>query len=801
MAGSFQNLILRVGADVSALKQQLYRARTEIGSFNKFVQGQMTQISAALTGTVLTLGVGTAIQDAVKVEGALEQVKRLMGESADEFIAFSKTTSEALGMSRSEALDYGRTYANLTSIFTKSTEETMNTTVELMKASAIVSSATGRSMEDVMFRIRSGLLGNTEAVEDLGVTVYINMIEASDAMKKFANGKSWNQLDFRLQQQIRHYAILEQVQKKFGDEVFKNTGFRINQFSASLKDLRLELGNAFLPIVNVVLPYLTAFTRKLTEGMAFVAEFSRALFGVTKAQASIKTVSNAGNTIKETGDEAANSAKKMKGFLAGFDEINNIPEPEAASTAVSDMSKGMGDPQLNSPFVDGMEEVKTKATDMGLAVRNVFSSMRESVSENSDIIIAAVSGIGAAFTGTMLAIGGSKLATNLPTILTAVRTAITGLGTALGFITGPIGLAILAVSALTSAFVYFYRTNSDFKEFVDTSLIKSWDAITKAAEWLHLNVLVPFGDFLNQLKVEAIEPLADVLKDVLGIAFSTVSDIAKAFWEDVLVPLGDFFKEIMGPALEAVSTILKFLWKEVMVPWAKFVKETYIKVWKSIADIVGEVWKDYLKPLAEYLADRFKKSVTDTFKEMREKIDAVKTTVKGIFTFITGAFKGDWEKAWDGLKDIVEGVFKGLVSVVKSPINSIIDQINTLIDTINSISFTLPGFLGGGKIGGTTIPKIPKLARGGIVNSPTMAMVGEAGPEMIVPLENTSFVDRLASALGTAVNSAMQMNNTGNRSDNRDVVIKIDGNVLARAINPYTTKETSRVGTSILSIS
>lgn len=800
MAGSFQNLILRVGADVSALKQQLYRARTEIAGFNKYVQGQMSQVGAALAGGVITLGVGQAIQDAVKVEGALEQVKRLMGESADEFIAFSKTTSEALGMSKSEALDYGRTYANLTSIFTKSTEETMKTTVELMEASAIVSSATGRTMEDVMFRIRSGLLGNTEAVEDLGVTVYINMIEASDAMKKFANGKSWNQLDFRLQQQIRHYAILEQVQKKFGDEVFKNTGFRINQFSASLKDLRLALGDAFLPIVNVVLPYLTAFTRKLTEGMAFVAEFSRALFGVTKAQASIKTVSNAGNTIKQTGDEAANSAKKMKGFLAGFDEINNIPEPEASDTAVTDMSKGMGDPQMNNPFVDGMEEVKTKATDMGLAVRNVFTGMKDTITQNSDIIVATLSGLGAAFGTAMLAIGGSKLAANMPAIIGGVRTAITGLGAALGVITGPIGLTVLAIGALTSAFVYLYQSNDDFVNFVNTSLATAWTAIQKAALWTMENVFIPFTEHVD-LMLKALKPLTDAIGVALVDAFNFFGEIAKIVWEDVLQPLFQMFGDLFTPASEAFTASLSGLFKIVESLGNIFKWVTLIVV--GFISLIGAGILTAIKPVGTYLKTVFMVIFNNLGSTIKESIGGIKTTLKGVLDFITGVFTGNWRKAFYALGDILKGAFTSMNALVKFPMNLIIEGLNAIIEGLNSIKIDIPSWVpmyGGTKIG-SNIPKIPKLARGGIVNSPTMAMVGEAGPEMIVPLENTSFVDRLASALGTAVNSAMQMNNTGNRTDNRDVVIKIDGNVLARAINPYTTKEASRVGTSILSIS
>lgn len=800
MAGSFQNLILRVGADVSALKQQLYRARTEIAGFNKYVQGQMAQVGAALAGGVITLGVGQAIQDAVKVEGALEQVKRLMGESAQSFIEFSKTTSETLGMSKSEALDYGRTYANLTSIFTKSTEETMETTKELMKASAIVSSATGRTMEDVMFRIRSGLLGNTEAVEDLGVTVYINMIEASDAMKKFANGKSWNQLDFRLQQQIRHYAILEQVQKKFGDEVFKNTGFRINQFSASLKDLRLALGNAFLPIVNVVLPYLTAFTRKMTMAMESVAEFSRALFGVTKEQAAIKKLDSTNSAITDTGNNAQDSAKKLKGFLAGFDEINAVPEPEAAVGGAGATDDGKGDPQLKDPFIDKMEEARTKASELGLTVRNVFTGMKDTVTQNSDIIIAALSGLGAAFGTAMLAIGGSKLAANMPTIIGAVRTAITGLGTALGFITGPIGLTVLAIGALTSAFVYLYQTNDNFVNFVNTSLALAWNAIQTAALWTMENVFIPFTEHVD-LMLNALRPLTDAIGVALVDAFSFFGDIAKIVWEDVLQPLFQMFGDIFTPASDAFTASLSGLFKIVeslgnIFKWVSLIVVGFIS-------LIGAGILTAIKPVGTYLKTVFMVIFKNLGATIKESIGGIKTTLMGVLNFITGVFTGNWEKAFYALGDILKGAFTSMNALVKFPMNLIIEGLNAIIDGLNNIKIDIPSWVpmyGGTKIG-SNIPKIPKLARGGIVNGPTMAMVGEAGPEMIVPLENTSFVDRLASALGTAVNSAMQMNNTGNRSDNRDVVIKIDGNVLARAINPYTTKEAGRVGTSILSIS
>ena len=55
------------------------------------------------------------------------------------------------------------------------------------------------------------------------------------------------------------------------------------------------------------------------------------------------------------------------------------------------------------------------------------------------------------------------------------------------------------------------------------------------------------------------------------------------------------------------------------------------------------------------------------------------------------------------------------------------------------------------------IPTIPLLARGGIVDQPTLAMIGEKRKkEAVVPLEDTSFVDKLMEAIANAVLAAMQ---------------------------------------------
>src|SRR5690606_14321425 len=123
--------------------------------------------------------------------------------------------------------------------------QTAQYTQDLLQASAVVASYTGRTMEDVLDRIRSGLLGNTEAIEDLGINVNVAMIEATDAFRRFAGDRSWNQLDFRTQQTIRYFAILEQAAQKYGTEIAQNTTTRQAMFTAQLKEVQLALGQAF----------------------------------------------------------------------------------------------------------------------------------------------------------------------------------------------------------------------------------------------------------------------------------------------------------------------------------------------------------------------------------------------------------------------------------------------------------------------------------------------------------------------------------------------------------------------------
>lgn len=133
--------------------------------------------------------------------------------------------------------------------------------------------------------------------------------------------------------------------------------------------------------------------------------------------------------------------------------------------------------------------------------------------------------------------------------------------------------------------------------------------------------------------------------------------------------------------------------------------------------------------------------------------NAVQSVLNGIIDIIRGVFTGDWSRVWNGVKEVFAGVFNGLVSIAKAPLNGIIGllngavgAINSLIQGFNKVGFTMPKWLGGGSWHPNlpNIPSIPYLAKGGTVLSGS-AVVGEAGPELLTVLGNKTMVQPLTS--------------------------------------------------------
>lgn len=130
---------------------------------------------------------------------------------------------------------------------------------------------------------------------------------------------------------------------------------------------------------------------------------------------------------------------------------------------------------------------------------------------------------------------------------------------------------------------------------------------------------------------------------------------------------------------------------------------------------------------------------------------------------VNGAFNAVKEVA-GSVANFIGGVFKTMFGGVKLYINTIISMANMAIGALNKIHINVPDWvpLIGGKEFGFNLPKIPMLAEGGIVNRPTLAMIGEAGPEAVIPLSR-------GGGFGGSVNIYV----AGSVITERDLAIKV----------------------------
>lgn len=277
-----------------------------------------------------TLGTKSAMEQ----EASMQQVEKIYGEASDTIKEFANNTALSYNMSSKSAYKYSQIFGNLIQSMTDDQTKNAQYTQDLLKASSVIASATGRTMEDVMDRIRSGLLGNTEAIEDLGVNVNVSLLESTDAFKRFAGDKSWNQLDFQTQQQIRLFGILEQTTKKYGDEVNVNTTSKVQKLTSKLENMGSKLSSKLLPIVDKWIDKADKWIDKLDDmddatldNIIRIGLFVAAAGPIITIISKIGTVS--GNTIKYLGK-----------FAQKIGELD--VKSKTATTTFSKFSNGLG---------------------------------------------------------------------------------------------------------------------------------------------------------------------------------------------------------------------------------------------------------------------------------------------------------------------------------------------------------------------------------------------------------------------------------------------------------------------------
>lgn len=172
------------------------------------------------------------------------------------------------------------------------------------------------------------------------------------------------------------------------------------------------------------------------------------------------------------------------------------------------------------------------------------------------------------------------------------------------------------------------------------------------------------------------------------------------------------------------------------------------------AGIVAQTIATKAKTIADLAASQGISVMTLAQKGLNAafKANPIGLVVTAIGLLVT-AFVTLWNKC-EGFRNF----FKGFINVI-------ISGVNAIIKGLNKLSFDIPEWvpvIGGNKFG-FNIPLIPKLAKGGIVDKATLAMIGEAGKEAIVPLERTEWIDKLADKINAKGGTTSKTYNITNK--------------------------------------
>lgn len=344
--------------------------------------------------------------------------------------------------------------------------------------------------------------------------------------------------------------------------------------------------------------------------------------------------------------------------------------------------------------------------------------------------------------------------------VTSVLSTISKLASGLSLVLGAANPLTLVIMAVIAAIVLLVPYCDSLQELLSSI----WNTVSVIWEDVK-TILADIGAMVSRIWENTIQPIVTRLVS----AINKISDVLNTLWEDFL-----------GPIIEKVSNRLTELWTEALGPFV----EKVLYYLGRVIEYVLLLWENILLPwlnwVLKYLLPTLRTAIGAIFdfvvniiKRLIKHINSIIDICSAVVDFITGVLSGDWERAWKGLVNIFIGIANLIIDAFEGAINFLIDLVNlgiaaiygafqNLVNGIGGLIEEVADFFGADinlritgdppAIGSVSIPRIPQLAKGGVVTSPTYLLAGEGRyDEAIVPLGNSPQMEELVQRIADAV--------------------------------------------------
>lgn len=355
---AFPSRIQRLITSTEQYNGTVRRATTSTNAWNSALKA----ISFAAIYRAAAKLLGIAIAKSSQYTEDLNLFTVSMGKYAEEAYNYAQKVSEVMGIDPAEWMRNQGVFNTIITGFGVAGDKAAFMAKNLTQLGYDLASFYNIDFESAMQKVQSGISGELEPLRRLGYDLSVARLEQERL--NLGIDKSVSSMTQAEKSQLRYYAMMTQVTQVQGDmaRTLENPANMLRVLRAELEQAARAVGNIFIPILTKVLPIAIAVASALQEIIAAIA----ALFGVTvkspKWGDAIGSASAGSGAIADNMDSAAGSAKELKRYLAGFDELNVLPDQNQGGGG-SGAGVGGGDLGLDLPGYDFLKNAVTTQID------------------------------------------------------------------------------------------------------------------------------------------------------------------------------------------------------------------------------------------------------------------------------------------------------------------------------------------------------------------------------------------------------------------------------------------------------
>lgn len=776
----------------------------------------------------------TCVNTATEVENAWIGLNSIINGQGKSFNNAKKFIEEYISDGLVPLKNAVTAYKNLT--LRGYSEEQVEAVMNSLKNSATYARQSQYSLGDAVTTATEGLKNeNSILVDNAGVTKNV-----AKMWKDYAKniGVSYTSLTKEQKIEAEVQGILEETKFQMGDAAKYTNSYsgQLAILSANFTNLKVKIGNIVkvftaqvLPVLNVAIDQVEKLVDRFTvflNSMGIQTDVVSTLESLSDSD--LSDLSSTAEDTAENIEETTKEAEKLKKKLAGFDELNVMEQAEISATETDTEEKSDTNTLPTTDITTSVNTAKVEGEVNGLLeiIEKAWGKLQ-------------------------------KICEPLKTELTELWETLKKIGGFAGenlinfydHFLKPLGTWIMGEGLPQLVDILDNTLQSIDFEKINTSLDNLYKVVEPFAEdvgegllWFCDEVLSPLSTWVvNDVVPEFLDAIAGAL-DLIDSIGQTAGDILKFIWDNFLSKIASFvgdaavvFLDAFGNFLSdvannqtAVTTILSlatavgvfvggitllnialavmnalfavnpFTWLLIALGAIVVVIIEVITYWEDLKWIFSEgikFWIEKFKSFGKFITEGFANTFPGLIESVKSIVQGVKDQFSGIIKFFTGVFTGDWEKAWEGIKQIFKGVWETLKGVMTAPINTIIDIINSFIGGIedkinlvilalNTFGFDIPDWVPG--IGGESvgfnidyidIPDIPHLATGTVVP----ANYGEFAAILGDNKRETEVVSPLSTMKQAMLEALAESGLMGGNNDG-DIVINIDGREVFRVV-------------------